>query len=92
MELGAHLRKYFSGRDSGTDVLWQVLAMAPLSCCRRRDKNGGKDIGAPTDKGSPSQRPPIGKVRRSDRIAKEIRVLLLGLDCAGTVFRKRRKP
>src|ERR1700684_2029562 len=28
----------------------------------------------------------MGKVRRSGRIAKEIRILLLGMDCMGTVF------
>jgi PilZ domain len=28
----------------------------------------------------------MGKVRRSGRIAKEIRILLLGMDCTGTVF------
>ena len=28
----------------------------------------------------------MGKVRRSGRIAKEIRILLLGMDCNGTVF------
>ena len=28
----------------------------------------------------------MGKVRRSGRIAKEIRILLLGMDCNGAVF------
>ena len=28
----------------------------------------------------------MGKVRRSGRIAKQIRILLLGMDCTGTVF------
>jgi hypothetical protein len=32
------------------------------------------------------QRPPMGWVRRSGRIAKEIRILLLGMDTSGTVF------
>jgi hypothetical protein len=48
---------------------------------------GDKDFRALTDKafGRP-QRPPMGKVRRSGRIAKEIRILLLGMDVNGTVF------
>jgi hypothetical protein len=48
MELGAQFGRYFGGRDSGTDVLWQVLAIfAALALPAGAKKDGVKDIGAP---------------------------------------------